>query len=129
MSGSAACAPSRCCIARAFASSRTCAAASRPGRATWIRPCRGTDREPARKATRMAETPSIDPRVDIGHVHLKVADLDRALGFYCGVLGFDLVQRMGGAAAFVSAGGDHHPHGAQTPGGPGRAPPPPRDPR
>ena len=50
----------------------------------------------------------IDPRVDIGHVHLKVADLERALGFYCGVLGFELTQRMGHSAAFVSAGGYHH---------------------
>src|SRR4029077_17508352 len=45
----------------------------------------------------------------IGHVHLKVADLDRALGFYCGVLGFELMQRMGSGAAFISAGG-YHPH-------------------
>jgi catechol-2,3-dioxygenase len=50
----------------------------------------------------------IDPRVDIGHVHLKVADLDRALDFYCGVLGFELQQRIGDDAAFVSAGGYHH---------------------
>ena len=47
----------------------------------------------------------IDPRVDIGHVHLKVADLDRALAFYHGVLGFEIVQRMGASAAFLSAGG------------------------
>src|SRR6476620_11777804 len=44
----------------------------------------------------------------IGHVHLKVADLDRALGFYCGVLGFALMQRLSSGAAFVSAGGYHH---------------------
>src|SRR5258707_15098885 len=44
----------------------------------------------------------------IGHVHLKVADLDRALGFYCGVLGFELMQRLPSGAAFVSAGGYHH---------------------
>jgi catechol 2,3-dioxygenase len=50
----------------------------------------------------------IDPRVDIGHVHLKVADLDRAVAFYSGVLGFDVVQRMGDSAAFLSAGGYHH---------------------
>jgi catechol 2,3-dioxygenase len=55
----------------------------------------------------MASTP-IDPRVRIGHVHLKVADLDRALGFYQGVLGFELTQRYGPDAAFVSAGGYHH---------------------
>ena len=46
----------------------------------------------------------IDPRVGIGHVHLKVADLERALGFYCGVLGFELTQRMTSGAAFISAG-------------------------
>ena len=50
----------------------------------------------------------IDPRVDIGHVHLKVANLDRALAFYCGVLGFELIQRFGSEAAFISAGGYHH---------------------
>src|SRR5213078_1942150 len=44
----------------------------------------------------------------IGHVHLKVADLDRALGFYCDVLGFELMQRMSSGAAFISAGGYHH---------------------
>jgi catechol 2,3-dioxygenase len=56
----------------------------------------------------------IDPRVDIGHVHLKVADLDRALGFYQGVLGFELTARMGSQAAFLSAGGYHHHIGLNT---------------
>ncbi|HEX8959472.1 MAG TPA: VOC family protein [Solirubrobacterales bacterium] len=56
----------------------------------------------------------IDPGVDIGHVHLKVADLDRALDFYCGVLGFELQQRLGDDAAFVSAGGYHHHIGLNT---------------
>jgi len=50
----------------------------------------------------------IDPRVRIGHVHLKVADLERALQFYRDVLGFELTQRYGPGAAFVSAGGYHH---------------------
>jgi catechol 2,3-dioxygenase len=50
----------------------------------------------------------------IGHVHLKVADLERALSFYCGVLGFELMQRMGPAAAFISAGGYHHHIGLNT---------------
>jgi catechol 2,3-dioxygenase len=50
----------------------------------------------------------IDPRVRIGHVHLKVSDLQRALNFYCGVLGFELQQLWGREAAFVSAGGYHH---------------------
>ena len=50
----------------------------------------------------------IDSRVEIGHVHLKVADLERALAFYAGVLGFEITQRMGSTAAFLSAGGDHH---------------------
>lgn len=49
----------------------------------------------------------IDPKVRIGHVHLKVADLERAPAFYCGVLGFSLTQRYGPDAAFVSAGGYH----------------------
>jgi catechol 2,3-dioxygenase len=56
----------------------------------------------------------IDPRVSIGHVHLKVADLERALKFYCGVLGFELTQRYGREAAFVSAGGYHHHIGLNT---------------
>lgn len=50
----------------------------------------------------------IDPGVDIGHVHLKVADVDRALDFYGGVLGFELMQRYGADAAFISAGDYHH---------------------
>jgi catechol 2,3-dioxygenase len=57
---------------------------------------------------------SIDPGVRIGHVHLKVADIERALAFYCGVLGFDLIQRYGAQAAFVSAGGYHHHIGLNT---------------
>ncbi|MDX6410729.1 MAG: catechol 2,3-dioxygenase [Gaiellaceae bacterium] len=57
---------------------------------------------------------SIDPRVDIGHVHLKVADLDRSLGFWRDVLGFDLQQRMGDQAAFISAGNYHHHLGLNT---------------
>jgi catechol 2,3-dioxygenase len=56
----------------------------------------------------------IDPGARIGHVHLKVADLDRALAFYCGVLGFELMQRYGDQAAFVSAGGYHHHIGLNT---------------
>ena len=56
----------------------------------------------------------INPGTRIGHVHLKVADLDRALAFYCGVLGFELIQRMGGQAAFISAGGYHHHIGLNT---------------
>lgn len=50
----------------------------------------------------------IAPDVRIGHVHLKVADVERSLAFYCGVLGFQLTQRYGDKAAFVSAGGYHH---------------------
>ena len=56
----------------------------------------------------------IDAGVRIGHIHLKVADLERALGFYCGVLGFELMQRFGDSAAFVSAGGYHHHIGLNT---------------
>ena len=57
---------------------------------------------------------AIDPGTRIGHVHLKVADLERALGFYCGVLGFALTQRYGRDAAFVAAGGYHHHIGLNT---------------
>jgi len=67
---------------------------------------------------------SIDPRVDIGHVHLKVADIERSLAFYCGVLGFELQQRMGDQAAFVSAGGYHHHIGLNTWESRGGSPPP-----
>ena len=63
--------------------------------------------------------------VRIGHVHLKVADLDRAMGFYCGVLGFELMQRMGDRAAFIAAGGYHHQIGLNTWESLGGSPPPP----
>lgn len=66
----------------------------------------------------------IDPRVEIGHVHLKVADLERALAFYTGVLGFEITQRMGQAAAFLSAGGYHHHIGLNTWESRGGSPPP-----
>ena len=60
-------------------------------------------------------TPSaVDPAVRIGHVHLKVADLDRALAFYRDVLGFEVTQRIGRQAAFLSAGGYHHHIGLNT---------------
>jgi catechol 2,3-dioxygenase len=62
----------------------------------------------------MTEKKPIDPRTDIGHVHLKVADIDRSLAFYSGVLGFTLTQRFGHSAAFVSAGGYHHHIGLNT---------------
>jgi catechol 2,3-dioxygenase len=61
----------------------------------------------------MTQAP-INAGVRIGHVHLKVADLDRALDFYCGVLGFELMQRRGPQAAFISAGGYHHHIGLNT---------------
>jgi catechol 2,3-dioxygenase len=67
---------------------------------------------------------TIDPRVDIGHVHLKVADIERALGFYCGVLGFELMQRWEDSAAFISAGGYHHHIGLNTWESRGGSPPP-----
>jgi catechol 2,3-dioxygenase len=67
----------------------------------------------------------VDPGVDIGHVHLKVADIDRALDFYTGVLGFELQQRIGDEAAFVSAGGYHHHIGLNTWQSKGGSPPPP----
>src|SRR5690348_8179591 len=70
------------------------------------------------------KTAPIDPRVRIGHVHLKVADLDRALKFYCDVLGFELTQRFGSQAAFISAGGYHHHIGLNTWESKGGSPPP-----
>ena len=73
---------------------------------------------------RQPERP-IDPGARIGHVHLKVADLERALGFYCGVLGFQLMQRYGTRAAFVAAGGYHHHIGLNTWESLGGSPPPP----
>ncbi len=69
-------------------------------------------------------TAPIDPGVRIGHVHLKVADLQRALDFYCGVLGFELMQRYGAQAAFISAGGYHHHLGLNTWESLGGRPPP-----
>ncbi len=60
------------------------------------------------------DRPAIDPAVRIGHVHLKVSDLGRAIDFYCGVLGFGLTQRLGNSAAFLSAGGYHHHIGLNT---------------
>ena len=73
----------------------------------------------------MPENPPIIAGTRIGHVHLKVADLDRALGFYCGVLGFEVMQRMGSGAAFISAGGYHHHIGLNTWESKGGHPPPP----
>jgi catechol 2,3-dioxygenase len=62
----------------------------------------------------IATNPSIHPDVKIGHVHLKVANLDRAIAFYHGVLGFEVTQRFGTQAAFLSAGGYHHHIGLNT---------------
>lgn len=83
----------------------------------------------------MSARPSLDPdgrgndpisdRVDIGHVHLKVAHLERALEFYCGVLGFRIQQRWGDGAAFIAAGDYHHHIGLNTWESLGASPPPP----
>jgi len=81
--------------------------------------------EPQAASGERPASPAIDPRVGIGHVHLKVSDLDRALDFYVGVLGFELQQRFGPQAAFVSAGGYHHHIGLNTWQSAGGAPPPP----
>lgn len=72
----------------------------------------------------MTQTP-LPAGTRIGHVHLKVADLSRALDFYCNVLGFELQQRYGTQAAFVSAGGYHHHIGLNTWESKGGSPPPP----
>src|SRR6266571_7287315 len=68
---------------------------------------------------------AIDPRVDIGHVHLKVSQLDRAIAFYRDVLGFELMQQLGDQAAFLSAGGYHHHIGLNTWESKGGSPPAP----
>ena len=73
----------------------------------------------------MPLNPPVIAGTRIGHVHLKVADLDRALGFYCGVLGFELMQRLSSGAAFISAGGYHHHIGLNTWESNGGQPPPP----
>ncbi|UWQ46535.1 VOC family protein [Leisingera aquaemixtae] len=70
-------------------------------------------------------TPPLPAGTHIGHVHLKVSDLERAIGFYSGVLGFEVTQRLGSSAAFLSAGGYHHHIGLntwQSRGGPAPAP-------
>ncbi len=68
---------------------------------------------------------TLDPRVDIGHVHLKVADLERSIGFWRDVIGFDLTERWDEQAAFLSAGGYHHHIGLNTWESLGGPPPPP----
>jgi catechol 2,3-dioxygenase len=73
----------------------------------------------------MGQPRAIHPDVRIGHVHLKVADLDRAIGFYRDVLGLEVTQRMGSSAAFLSAGGYHHHIGLNTWHSAGGSPPPP----
>jgi catechol 2,3-dioxygenase len=80
--------------------------------------------DPATVEKPAVRPPAIDPRVRIGHVHLKVADLERALAFYCGVLGFQPTTRYPGAA-FISAGGYHHHIGLNTWESRGGLPPPP----
>ena len=72
----------------------------------------------------MAQNPPIHPQVRIGHVHLKVADLERSLKFYRDVLGFAITQRYGTQAAFLSAGGYHHHIGLNTWESLGGSPPP-----
>jgi catechol 2,3-dioxygenase len=71
-----------------------------------------------------AQAHAVDARVRIGHVHLKVADLERAIAFYRGVLGFEVTQRYGEQAAFLSAGGYHHHIGLNTWESQGGSPPP-----
>jgi catechol 2,3-dioxygenase len=73
----------------------------------------------------MPNLSAIDPNVRIGHVHLKVSDIDRSLAFYCGVLGFSIVERWGHDAAFIAAGGYHHHIGLNTWQSRGGTPPPP----
>jgi catechol 2,3-dioxygenase len=74
--------------------------------------------------TTTADASVIHPQTRVGHVHLKVADLQRAIGFYHGVLGFEITQRYGEQAAFLSAGGYHHHIGLNTWESLGGSPPP-----
>src|SRR6195256_6146482 len=67
----------------------------------------------------------VDARVRIGHVHLKVSDIGRTLEFYCGILGFEITQRFGESAVFLSAGGYHHHLAVNTWESLGGSPPPP----
>ena len=82
-------------------------------------------KQTAERGANALTTRPIDPGVDIGHVHVKVADLERSLRFYCGVLGFELTGRYGAQAAFISAGGYHHHIGLNTWESAGGSPPPP----
>lgn len=70
-------------------------------------------------------SPTLPAETRIGHVHLKVADLERAIAFYAGILGFEVTQRYGTQAAFLSAGGYHHHIGLNTWDSKGATPPPP----
>lgn len=76
------------------------------------------------RATNLQNSQLINPDVRIGHVHLKVANLERALEFYCGVLGFRITQRYGKEAAFIAAGDYHHHIGLNTWESAGGSPPP-----
>ena len=93
---------------------------------TWRR-CRGSSvpRSRASEGADRASTSARSTPASIGHVHLKVADIDRSLDFYCGVLGFELMTRFGDQAAFISAGGYHHHIGLNTWESKGGPPPPP----
>ncbi|MCP4382975.1 MAG: glyoxalase [Hyphomicrobiales bacterium] len=82
------------------------------------------DKAEAKVADDTKKDKPIDANVRIGHVHLKVADIERSLGFYCGVLGFELMQRYGDQAAFISAGGYHHHIAINTWESLGASPPP-----
>src|SRR3984893_3487712 len=83
------------------------------------------NRDIKQKEEKMLMKSTIDPGVRIGHAHLKVSNLERSLAFYCGVLGFELMQRMGSQAAFISAGGYHHHIGLNTWESRGGSSPPP----
>src|SRR6185437_9495454 len=110
----------------AFRGARPARLVARLGRRLRARPSAAPRR--ARSAARALKydrcVTTIDPRVDIGHVHLKVSDLERALDFYSGVLGFEVMARYGEEAAFISAGGYHHHLGLNTWESRGGSPPP-----
>jgi catechol 2,3-dioxygenase len=97
----------------------------RPGNRIIDSPEQARPSDFLRVEAKMTSASAVHPAVRVGHIHLKVADLERSIAFYHGVLGFDVTQRMGDSAAFLSAGGYHHHIGLNTWESLGGSAPPP----